>query len=57
MHKKGLKFAPLVELAKLNFTKMAKAGPGFDDLPEHPSVQINYFSPRLGLQGSQAFGT
>ena len=49
MHKKGLKFAPLVELAKLNFTKMAKAGPGFDDLPEYPSVQIK--------QGSQAFGT
>ena len=41
MHKKGLKFAPLVELAK--------AGPGFDDLPEYPSVQIK--------QGSQAFGT
>ena len=50
MYKKRLKFAPVVELAKLNFTyitvlKVAKAGPGFDDWPEHPSVQINSSSP------------
>ena len=51
MHKKGLKFAAVVELAKLNFTYMyhsniiAKARPGFDDWPEHPSVQINCSSP------------
>ena len=51
MHKKGLKFAPVVELAKLNFTymyhstKIAKARPGFEDWPEHPSVQINSSSP------------
>ena len=49
--KKGLKFAPVVELAKLNFTcitvctEIAKAGPGFHDPPEHPSVQINSSSP------------
>ena len=28
-------------------TKIAKARPGFDDPPEHPSVQINSSSPRL----------
>ena len=54
MHKKGLKFAPVVELAKLFFaytyhsTKIAKARPGFDDRPEYPSVQINSSSPWLG---------
>ena len=26
-------------------TKIAKAGPGFDDRAEHPSVQINSSSP------------
>ena len=26
-------------------TEIAKAGPGFDDQPEHPSVQINSSSP------------
>ena len=36
MHKKGLEFAPVVELMKLNFTystvhtKIAKAWPGFE---------------------------
>ena len=51
MHKKGLKFAPVVKLAKLNFTytyhrnKIAKARPGFDGWPEYPSVQINSSSP------------
>ena len=51
MHKKGLKFALIVELcSKAKFylhhsTKIAKAGPGFDDRPEHPSVQINSSSP------------
>ena len=51
MHKKGLKFAPVLELAMLNFTyitvcnKIAKARPGFDDMPEYPSVQINSSSP------------
>ena len=38
LHKKDLKFAPIVELGKLKFTlyhssKIAKAGPGFDDRP------------------------
>ena len=39
MHKKSLEFATVLELAKLNFTystKLAKARPGFDDLPEYP---------------------
>jgi hypothetical protein len=50
MHKKGLKFAPVVDLAKTNFnlyrsTKIAKAGPEFDDWPVHPSVQIDSSSP------------
>ena len=46
MHKKGLKFATVVELAKLNSTYItAKAWPGFDDRPEHPSVQTNSSSP------------
>ena len=54
MYKKGLKFAPVLELAKLNFTymchstKIAKARPGFDNQPEHPSVQINSSSPWIG---------
>ena len=26
-------------------TKIAKAGPGFEDRPEHPSIQINSSSP------------
>ena len=49
MHKKGLKFVPVVELAKLNSTYITelKAGPGFDDRPEHPSVQINSNVPVL----------
>jgi hypothetical protein len=38
MHKKGLKVALVVKLAKLNFTyitilKKAKAWPGFDEIP------------------------
>ena len=51
MHKKGLKFAPVSELAELYFiyiavcTKIAKARPGFDDRPEYSSVQINSSSP------------
>ena len=52
---KGLKFALVVELAKLIctyitvHTKIAKAGPGFDDRPEHPSVQINSSSPWIEI--------
>ena len=30
-------------------TKIAKARPGFDDRPEHPSVQINSSSPCFNL--------
>ena len=34
MHKKSIKFALVVELAKQNFTYIkAKAGPGFDEIP------------------------
>ena len=33
--------------SKIHSTKIAKARPGFDDPPEHPSVQINSCSPRL----------
>ena len=29
-------------------TKVDKARPGFDDLPEYPSVQINSSSPWIG---------
>ena len=53
MHKKGLKFAPVLELVKLNFTYItvlkyvAKARPGFDDWPEYPSIQIDSSSPCL----------
>ena len=45
----GLKFAPVLESAKLNYTythciyhssKIAKAGPVFDDRLEHPPAQI-----------------
>ena len=52
MHKKGLKFAPVVELAVseakfylFHSTKIAKARPRFDNWPEYPSVQINSSSP------------
>ena len=51
MLKKGLQFALVVELTKLNFTYMyhsteiAKAGSGFDDRPEHSSVYINSSNP------------
>ena len=50
MHKKGLKFAPVLENSESKFylhhrTIIAKAGPGFDNRPEHPSVEINSSSP------------
>ena len=32
-----------------NSTKIAKAGPGFDDRPVHPSFQINSSSPWLSM--------
>ena len=47
----GILRGKITKLAKLNFTytyhstKKAKARPGFDDWPEHPSVQINSSSP------------
>ena len=44
MHKKGLKFAP-AKYYLYHSAKIAKAGPGFDDWPEHPSVQMNSSSP------------
>ena len=55
MHKKGLKFAPNeakfylyhgTRIAKLyHGTGIAKTGPGFDDPPEHSSVQIDSSTP------------
>ena len=60
MHKISLQFAPVVELSKLNFThitvctEIAKAGPGFHDSPEHPSVQINSSSPCTSLPSLMA---
>ena len=45
MHKKGLKFALVVEL--YHSTKIAKPWPGFDDRLEYPSIQINSSSPWL----------
>ena len=46
MHKKGIKFAHVVELVKLNFTynlyhrgKVTKAGPGYDDRLDHRPFQ------------------
>ena len=55
MHKKGLKFALVVEgapcrVSEAKFylyhsTKIAKARPGFDDQPEYPSVQMISSSP------------
>jgi hypothetical protein len=49
MHKKGLKFAPVVELVSYQSSKIAKNGPGFDDRPDHPPVQTNSSSPWLVL--------
>ena len=52
MHKKIPKICTgcRVSAAKLylyHSTKIVKAGPGLDDWPEHPSVQINSSSPWL----------
>ena len=57
MHKKSLKFAPNeakfylyhgTRIAKLyHGTGIAKTGPGFDDPPEHSSVQIDSSTPWL----------
>ena len=63
MHQKGLEFEPVIELAKLNFTyitvhtKIPKAGHGFDDRPEHPSVQINSSSPCPNTYSQTEFGS
>jgi hypothetical protein len=50
MHKKRPKICTCCRFGKAKFYlyhsfKIAKAGPGFDDRPEHPSVQINSSSP------------
>ena len=48
MHKKRHKFCTCYRVSLFylyHSTKIAKAGPGFDDRPEHPSVQINSSSP------------
>ena len=46
MHKKRLKICTCYRVSEAKFysyhsTKIAKAGPWFDDWPEHPSIQIN----------------
>ena len=46
MHKKRPKICTCCRGSEAKFylyhsTKIAKAGPGFDDRPEHPSIQIN----------------
>ena len=56
MHIKGLKFAPVGRVSEAKFysyysSKVAKAGPGFDDQIEHPPVQID--SSSLWLLGSK----
>ena len=48
------KFTPVVQFSEAKFylyhsTKIAKTGPGFYDLPEHPSIQISSSSPCLML--------
>ena len=68
MHKKGPKFAPVVELAKLNFTyitifitisnhntKIAKDRPGFDDRPEHPTFRPDKFQQSLSHEIPSVF--
>ena len=50
MHKKRPKICTCCRVIEAKFylyhsTKIAKARPGFDDRPEHPSVQINSSSP------------
>ena len=57
MHKKGLKVASVLELAKLDFTYITvhtKTRPGFDDQPEYPFVQIDFSSPWLNIQGKSS---
>ena len=67
MYKKDLKCTRVLELVNLKFpyvchrSKTAKAGPGYDVWPDHPSVQINssrlWFSIFLQklLQATQMF--
>jgi hypothetical protein len=50
MHKKRPKICTWGKVSEAKFylyhsTKTAKAGPGFEDWPDHPSVQINSSSP------------
>ena len=50
MHKERPKICTSSRVSEAKFylyysTKIAKARPGFDDQPEHPSVQINSSSP------------
>ena len=52
MHKKRPKICTgcRISAAKIyiyHSTKIAKARPGFDDRPKHPSIQINSSSPCL----------
>ena len=55
MQRKRPKVCTCCRVSKAKFylhhsTKIAKSGPGFDDQPEHPSVQINSSRPWLGCE-------
>ena len=48
MHKKAPKFCCRLSKAETflyHSSKIVKAGPGYDVMPEHPPVQINSSSP------------
>ena len=54
MHKKRPKICTCCRVSKAKFylyhsNKIAKARPGFDNRPVHPSVQINSSSPWISL--------
>ena len=54
MHKRRPKIFTCLRVSKAkcylyHSTKIAKARPGFDNWPEHPSVQINSSSPCISL--------
>ena len=60
MHKRRPKIFTCLRVSKAkcylyHSTKIAKARPGFDNWPEHPSVQINYSSPWTSLMKQQLF--
>ena len=61
MHKKRPKICTCCRVSEAKFylyhsIKIAKARPGFDDRPEHPSVQINFSSPWVSLSAKSKWG-